>query len=120
MANKICPHCLEEMVSEALGWMCRRCRGLIDMQGVFHEYEKRPFMPPLTNGDRFRAKVSSDEGLCELIFKLELDEKISFCEERKECLEKIEQGNFDAIGEDCKKCLMRWLRQPADGSNVAE
>lgn len=60
-----CPHCGGKLRTESIGWKCEKCQGFIDMQGNFHEHVEKPFMPPMTNGDRIRAM--SDEELGELL-----------------------------------------------------
>ena len=69
MNMKNCPKCGGKTRSEALGWICENCHGLIDMQGKFHEHIDRPFMPPMTNGDRLRAMRDNELAfyLCELL-----------------------------------------------------
>lgn len=59
-----CPQCGGPLRAETLGWRCENCRGFIDMiGGKFYAYEEKPFLPPMTNGDRIRAM--SDEELAE-------------------------------------------------------
>ena len=82
--------------------------------GECQTIEPTKWKPTRTNGDRFRELIQSDEGLCDFIFKHNIDESIKFCAAREECREKIERDEFDAFGEDCKRCLMRWLKQPAE------
>lgn len=67
---------------------------------------------PQTNGDRIRAMT--DEMLADLIFKYNIDDHIPFCKERLECVQAIESENFDPYGSECRKCLMQWLKQPAE------
>lgn len=40
-----CLNCGGEVVSESIGWRCKRRNGFIDMKGNFHEYSEKPFMP---------------------------------------------------------------------------
>lgn len=40
-----CPHCGGKLKDVALGWMCEKCSGFVDMQGNFHGPVKEPFIP---------------------------------------------------------------------------
>lgn len=60
-----CPHCGGKVRAESIGWKCEKCRGFIDMQGNFHEYVEKSFMPTMTNADRIRSM--SDEELAEYL-----------------------------------------------------
>ena len=64
---------------------------------------------PMSVGDQVRAM--SDEELVDLIFKYEIDMKISFCKNLPECAEKMEAGTLDNT--DCQKCLLELIQKPA-------
>lgn len=67
---------------------------------------------PMTIGDRIRAM--SDEDLTDIIYELNMEG--TFCQNRKECLELLDN---DKLTDDmCKKCLLEWLRKPADDAAV--
>ena len=68
-----------------------------------------------TNGDRIRAigQMSNAE-LAELFFKHNLDELVTFCEERPECIRQMEEMNFDSYSIGCKQCFIKWLEQEAN------
>lgn len=87
MELRKCPVCGGKLRSEALGWICYNCQGFIDMQGVFHKHEEKPFMPQQTNADHIRAM--SDEELAEFL--------------------EGDYGNM-AVG-----WALEWLKQPAEG-----
>ena len=89
-----CPHCGGNVRVESIGWKCEKCRGFIDMQGNFHEYVEKPFMPPMTNADRIRAMT--DEELAEFLWG-------DGC-----------PGSKRECDGDCVKCFLEWLKQPAE------
>ena len=56
----------------------------------------------------------SDEELTDIIYELNMEG--TYCQNRKECLELL---NNDGITDEmCKKCLLEWLRKPADDAAV--
>lgn len=93
-----CPHCGGKLRGETLGWICEKCRGFIDMQGNFHEHVEKPFMPPMTNGDRIRAM--SDKELAEVIMcPMEFNGIKDLCAKNP--------------GFTCVECSLQWLQEPA-------
>lgn len=93
-----CPNCGGEVVAECIGWKCKRCNGLIDMDGNFRKYIERPFMPQLTNADHMRSMT--DEELAELLHEAMRERCYLNCED-----EEI----------DCEDCFLEWLKQPYEG-----
>ena len=99
MKYLICPHCGGKLRSETLGWICEKCRGFIDMQGNFHEYIEKPFMPPMTNADRIRAM--SDQELAGVIMcPMEINSIKDLCAKNP--------------GHTCVECSLQWLQEPAE------
>lgn len=68
-----------------------------------------------TNGDKIRDV--SDEEMAEFILANDLDEEIHFCKNRPECDEILDSGRA-ITHEMCRKCVLDWLRQPADGMSA--
>ena len=68
---------------------------------------------PTTNADRIRAM--SDEELAEKLYCFtDIDCKILCCKNLAECEKMIDTE--DGIPDDkCKRCLLEWLKQPAEG-----
>lgn len=93
-----CPNCGGEVISESIGWRCKRCNGFIDMNGNFHEYIKKPFMPLITNADRMRSMTDEElaEFLCDPIWE-------------RCCISRDDEEM------DCKDCILEWLKQPYEG-----
>lgn len=67
---------------------------------------------PLTNGDRIRRL--SDKELADCIYDLNMEG--TFCENRKECIEKMEKDQL--TDEMCKKCLAEWLQKPVEEDEI--
>lgn len=67
---------------------------------------------PQTYADRIRAM--SDEELADMIFKYGIDDKIAFCKELAKCQKLIELDRLNPWGKECKKCMLEWLKQPAE------
>jgi hypothetical protein len=62
----------------------------------------------VTNADRIRKMT--DEDLVDLFYDLNMED--TYCTNRKECFEKLDTDQItDAM---CKKCLLEWLKQPAE------
>lgn len=55
-----CVKCGGNVRSETIGWICENCKGFIDMDGNYHPHVEKPFMPPMTNGDRIRAMTDEE------------------------------------------------------------
>ena len=107
-----CPKCGGNVRSESIGWKCEKCRGFIDMQGNFNEHIDRPFMTPMTNGDRLRAMP--DEELAAVLFGfINLDDNISYCKDKPECGDLLDTEDGIPM-EMCIGCLCEWLRRPAE------
>ena len=66
----------------------------------------------MTNGDRIRA-MSDEERVDCLIQFAELDCRIGFCLNLPEC-EKLLDTEDGIPSSMCKKCLLKWLQQPAE------
>ena len=65
-------------------------------------------MVPKTRADKIREM--KDEDLTDFIYDLNMEDTF-FCTNRKECREKLDKDEItDAM---CKKCLLRWLQNPA-------
>lgn len=73
----------------------------------------------VTYADRIRAKISSDEGIADILLALD----ITLAEEGKEFTRLYCHGDNGCVDENdditCndemrKNCILRWLRQPAD------
>lgn len=62
---KDCPKCGAVLRSESTGWICPICQTFVDIHGGVHLHKEEPFVPPMTNGNRFRAKT--DEDLAEFL-----------------------------------------------------
>lgn len=93
-----CLNCGGEVVSESIGWRCKRCNGLVDMDGNFHKYIERPFMPQITNADHMRSMT--DEELAEFFRDPIWDRFCIGCDDEER---------------DCKDCILEWLKQPYQG-----
>ena len=66
----------------------------------------------VTNADRIRA-MSDDELVDFLMQFADLDCRISFCLNLPEC-EKLLDTEDGIPSSMCKKCLLKWLQQPAE------
>ena len=60
--------------------------------------------PPLTNADNIRNMTDSE--LADLLFNIDDGDIIGFCQNKEWCLDNM--GNIPK--ENCKKCLMEWLK----------
>lgn len=49
-----------------------------------------------------------------MIFKYGIDDKIVFCKELAKCQKLIELDRLNPWGKECKKCMLEWLKQPAE------
>lgn len=67
--------------------------------------------PPLTNADNIRNMTDSE--LAEWLFNIESGDIIGFCQNKEWC--------FDNMGkipeENCKKCLLEWLKGSVSNGN---
>lgn len=61
----------------------------------------------MTRADKLRSMT--DEQLADLISACGIDGQVGFCQDLPEC----QDGN--ATAEDCKRCMLKWLRSPAEG-----
>ena len=105
-----CPRCGGVLRAETVGWMCAKCRGFIDMQGNFHEFTHKPFMPPKTNADRIRAM--SDEELADFMTRRNVTEScLRLADEGYTPTEEQKQVLYDSL----YPVWMEWLQQPAEG-----
>ena len=83
-----CVKCGGNVRPETIGWICENCNGFIDMDGNYHPHVEKPFMPPMTNGDRIKAMT--DEELAMFL------------------------DGFDSCpGHYCREACLDWLKQPA-------
>ena len=64
-----------------------------------------------TIGDKIRDV--SDEEMAEFILANDLVDEIHFCKSKPECNAIMDSGRA-ITGEMCRKCVIEWLRQPAD------
>ena len=93
--------------------LCGSIHEAVFMEGCKCDiFNQRILNQPMTEGDRFRTL--SDEDLADTIYDLNMEG--TFCTNRKECFEKL---NKDEITDEmCKKCLLEWLRKPAEGPKL--
>lgn len=69
-----CPNCGGPLEAVSIGWKCRgKCKGFVDMGGVFYAHKEEPFLPIMTNADRIRSM--SDDELASILVKYEGTEK---------------------------------------------
>lgn len=71
---------------------------------------------PITRFDKIKEQVQSVsyEGMAELIEKYVKEETVNYCERRPECYKAIGSGTHEF---KCRECLVRWLKEPAEGAN---
>jgi hypothetical protein len=106
--HKQCPACGGRLRDESLGWKCERCRGFIDMRGVFHEHVERPFMPPMTNADHIRAMSDEDlAGMLAAVTAIAGTEVLEIPGGFNDPY--LKQITMEAAAE-----FLEWLREPAD------
>ena len=106
-----CGNCANyDREKEAYADICGKCV-IAYVEGVEQEPSQWRALPQ-TNADRIRAM--SDEGLVDLIFQYDLDERIDFCKEKPECICALEEGKLNPRGNECRKCMLEWMRRPAD------
>ena len=77
-----------------------------------HRFNEKVLRQPVTNADMLRAM--EDQELVKLLFRLDnSDEVLHYCQAKQECMDIIdhEQNVPDSW---CKKCLLKWLKAPAD------
>lgn len=102
-----CPQCGGKMRSETIGWRCEKCRGFIDIQGIFHPFKKKLFMPFKTNANRIRTM--SDEQLAKLFYSIY----------KRSCLDFANQVGIEAEikFKDSKAneaAFLKYLQSPAE------
>lgn len=68
-----------------------------------------------SNADRIRAM--SDEELAKIINKYAADNGPRFCRDLPECNEDLERDTLIPL-DRCEKCVLHWLRQPAQGAGT--
>ena len=108
-----CPRCGGRVRSVSIGWKCESCQEFIDMRGEFHQHKEEPFMPPMTNADRFRAM--SVEELATMLNRFAVGENAPhYCRNLPECDADMEADRLIPL-ERCQACLLYWLQQPAEG-----
>ena len=73
------------------------------------KFNQEVLAAPKTNGDRIRAM--SDEELAECLYH---GFDINYCTIGPQCEERLETGR-GVPAEWCKGCIMKWLKQPAEG-----
>ena len=72
------------------------------------DYEKGT----MTNGDRIRAMTDEELAHC-MIGIPDMDSQVGFCQNLPKCEELLDTE--DGIPSSmCKKCLLKWLQQPAE------
>jgi hypothetical protein len=80
---------------------------------VILEALRRYVMPPKTNADRIRAL--SDEHLANYLYQFtDIDCRIGFCQNLPKCEELLDTEDGISTDSMCKKCLLDWLRKPAE------
>lgn len=74
---------------------------------------------PMTNADRIRAKISSDEGIADILLALDItlaedggDFTRLYCHGDNGCVD--ENDDITCNDEMRKACILRWLRQPVE------
>lgn len=65
----------------------------------------------MTNAQKFRAM--SDEELAEVLYSFEDLKMPDYCQRKKECDDMLD-ADIDIPAENCKRCLVAYLRQPAE------
>jgi hypothetical protein len=63
-----------------------------------------------TNADKIRAM--SDEELAAMLYSFEDLNMPDYCQRKKECDDMLD-ADIDIPAENCKRCLVEYLRQPA-------
>jgi hypothetical protein len=94
-----CVKCGGKVRSESIGWICENCKGFIDVDGNYHPHVEKPFVPPMTNGDRIRAMT--DEELALWVDK--------WCRASENCI----ICPLDFCPSDRGLSWLDWLKQPA-------
>ena len=102
-----CPQCGGRVRSVSIGWKCEGCNGFIDISGQFHEHKDEPFMPPMTNADRIRAKT--DWELAAFLERVHVDPCSACCDNLYWC------RRNNAPEPICKNHFLEWLQQPCEG-----
>ena len=106
--KQYCPNCNGELISESLGWKCSKCKGFIDVNGNFHKYVERPFMPPKTNFD----KITENEGtLAKFIIDTVSKCQFNNCED---C------PLYEVDGCSRQEKVKEWLQQEIDDEDIKE
>ena len=69
----------------------------------------------MTRGDKLRGMT--DEELADVILDNHMDGNIDFCRSRPECEEGLDSASGTIPEEDCRLCLIEWLRQEDDNED---
>lgn len=77
---------------------------------------------PSTAGDKIRAMFATDEGIADILLGLDIsfedtgrEFSLLYCDGKNNCID--EDGNITCTDEMRKACILRWLRQPAEGTH---
>ena len=72
---------------------------------------------PMTNLEKYRKQLATDEGLAEFLMKAHDGEiHIPFCQNKGPC----EWDDIEPMGEGCQACMMAYLNGPAEEVNSDE
>lgn len=76
-------------------------------------------LKPLTNGDRIRSMVATDEGIAKILLSLDIylaedgrEFTHLYCDGKNGCI--TEDDNIICTDEMRTACILRWLQQPAE------
>lgn len=70
----------------------------------------------MTRADRFRSMNDMElVNAIQCIINAVIQDQIFFCQDKVECENRLDSEN-DIPDEWCKRCLLEWLRHPADGT----
>ena len=83
-----------------------------------HCMGKRNITVPMTRADRFRSMTDEElVNAIQCIMNAVIQDQSFFCQEKVECMNMMDSPN-EIPDEWCKRCLLEWLRKPADGTRI--
>lgn len=75
----------------------------------------------MTNGDKIRELVRTDEGLADFLRERNADDGINYCHNRPECQEYLDIPGGATIPENlCRDCLIKWLKEEPEKEKVSD
>lgn len=103
--NIKCPNCGGDTYSESVGWKCKKCGGIVDVNGAFHEQVDNPLLPPERRIDCIRRMSTED-------FARFL---LSFMKGEEYCVDHCYYGIFEDCPNDgstgCVEGIKKWLEK---------